>query len=618
MKLLITLSIVFCTQVLFDKLCAQDIQVKSFNHAGNEEWEILSDIAFDKQGNYYIVGSYSGNLEFQSYKFGNKGKRDIFVMKLDSNHEVIWIDSIGGPGDEHAYSVVCGKNDDVYIAGAFSQGFELNQDHTVDGLTDLFIVMYNSGGTRQLNKLISGSSKAGKSFLQCDNVGNIWLAGNYDKEINFSGNSDSTEQRSAVFAILYNSATLDVLSSFSTKNSSPLWINDFKIGTNNNLYFAGAFERNLDEITSKGRTDAFIAKYSPKGAIEWVRAAGGPYDDQIKSLSLDGQGNLFVAGDFKYEIFFQDEDTPINVLNKSNEVFIAKYSCCDGVLERKKVLGGKSCNYCSGISIDNKGEIYVSGTFRGDLNSSVSSQRKSKDVFIGRFDTYLNEEAIFHAGGLHEDQLLIDYSSEADKLFVTGFYSREFQLPQQNITEGNYKDIFFGNLVDCREFTIDLGLDKEVEPDEYVRLIGPADMQTYQWSEASEDTCRILYIAPGSIGDSTTFTLTVTDENGCIASDDVVVSLKKISAIVQKEEILEPLVYWVYPNPCDGKFYITFSNPEKVKQLIVFDLRGKPVKRFEQALHFPLEVDLSTQPEGIYIIKVSGTEEMKTFQVVVK
>jgi hypothetical protein len=70
-KHLTTLAVVLCTLALSGKLLAQDFQTKSLNHAGSEEMEFLSDIAFDNQGNYYVVGSYSGDMEFKTNKFDN-------------------------------------------------------------------------------------------------------------------------------------------------------------------------------------------------------------------------------------------------------------------------------------------------------------------------------------------------------------------------------------------------------------------------------------------------------------------------------------------------------------------------------------------------------------------
>src|SRR3954464_8802651 len=49
-------------------------------------------------------------------------------------------------------------------------------------------------------------------------------------------------------------------------------------------------------LTNRGGFDGFVAKYDRNGNLVWVRQAGGSQGDEIKSVALDGSGNIYAAG----------------------------------------------------------------------------------------------------------------------------------------------------------------------------------------------------------------------------------------------------------------------------------------------------------------------------------
>ncbi|NJO91871.1 MAG: T9SS type A sorting domain-containing protein [Chloroflexia bacterium] len=76
--------------------------------------------------------------------------------------------------------------------------------------------------------------------------------------------------------------------------------------------------------------------------------------------------------------------------------------------------------------------------------------------------------------------------------------------------------------------------------------------------------------------------------------------------------------YKVYPNPSTGKFFLSVSDPERVKQVDVFDLRGNKIKTYQNGFGFPLEVDLTGQAKGSYLIKVSEAEMAEELRIILK
>jgi hypothetical protein len=69
------------------------------------------------------------------------------------------------------------------------------------------------------------------------------------------------------------------------------------------VYAAGSFSGTVTlggtTLTSAGGTDGFLGRLSPSGAWERVWQVGGPADDQLELVVLDGAGGLVVSGGFE-------------------------------------------------------------------------------------------------------------------------------------------------------------------------------------------------------------------------------------------------------------------------------------------------------------------------------
>ena len=73
--------------------------------------------------------------------------------------------------------------------------------------------------------------------------------------------------------------------------------------------------------------------------------------------------------------------------------------------------------------------------------------------------------------------------------------------------------------------------------------------------------------------------------------------------------------YLVYPNPASHRIRIGMDIPEKIKELTMFSLQGTEVTLFQVA---PLEWDISTLAEGIYILAIWTDQGIIREKVIVK
>ncbi|TAJ14631.1 T9SS C-terminal target domain-containing protein [Marinilabiliaceae bacterium JC017] len=111
---------------------------------------------------------------------------------------------------------------------------------------------------------------------------------------------------------------------------------------------------------------------------------------------------------------------------------------------------------------------------------------------------------------------------------------------------------------------------------------------------------------------SNTYTLTVTNENGCKASDDITVLFDNATAISkqQKQEIS------VFPNPNNGDFTIGLNEAsDKEKHIQLVDTKGYVVK---QQTTTATNIKMENVKPGLYLLIIQEGSHIHRLKVVVQ
>lgn len=131
-----------------------------------------------------------------------------------------------------------------------------------------------------------------------------------------------------------------------------------------------------------------------------------------------------------------------------------------------------------------------------------------------------------------------------------------------------------------------------------VSVTGGTPPYSYNWSSGGLDSTTVGLTA----GD---YFVTVTDANGCYIIDHVIVNLN-----VGVFETVENMNINVYPNPSHGLFTINIENVKGEFNLEIYSVNGKLVysDKFITASDYFSEVDLKESGEGVYILRITGSE----------
>lgn len=155
-------------------------------------------------------------------------------------------------------------------------------------------------------------------------------------------------------------------------------------------YFTGSASFGTTTLTSSGSTDLFLTKTDNQGNYVWAIKAGGSGSDRGLNIQADAQGNSYVTGYFYGTATFGTQQI---TSSGNQDVFIAKYDNTGTLLWVVKA-GGNGADIGNGITVDNSGNVIVTGEFKGTATfgtTSLTSAGTNSDAFI----TKLNSSGIF-------------------------------------------------------------------------------------------------------------------------------------------------------------------------------------------------------------------------------
>jgi len=158
----------------------------------------------------------------------------------------------------------------------------------------------------------------------------------------------------------------------------PKWVDDIggsgqsipaqvKTDKQNNIYITGIFQGTVDfdptagvyNLTSNGGSfDTYVAKYNAAGGLIWAVAIGGSGLDQVNDLTLDGNGNSTVIGQYDSPVMDADPGPGVFNLNNNggNDAFIVRLDS-NGKFTWAKSVGGGATDYGDRVSTDSNGNV---------------------------------------------------------------------------------------------------------------------------------------------------------------------------------------------------------------------------------------------------------------------
>ncbi len=250
-------------------------------------------IAVDGSGNVRVTGT--SGLSWGKPVNPFAGNEDAFVASLDTNGNLLWNTFLGSYYSDSGQNIALDASGNSYVAGMSTATWGHPVIPFVGG-QDAFVAKLDSSGALTWNTFLPDDA-GGLASIALDGAGNAYVTGDtgttWGNPVNpFTNGPD------AYVAKLDGSGAL-TWNTFLAGGSSPYsGFSDIALDANANAYVLGGSYAPWGTPVRpySGLTDAWVARVTNSGALEWNTFLGGAGNDGPGGIALDGHGNIYTVG----------------------------------------------------------------------------------------------------------------------------------------------------------------------------------------------------------------------------------------------------------------------------------------------------------------------------------
>ncbi|MBI1221415.1 MAG: PKD domain-containing protein [Bacteroidetes bacterium] len=299
------------------KNSGSDAFLVKFDHNGNRIWATYyggsSDdygwaVAADRFGGVYLAGytNSTNGISYNGHQNSYGGNSDNFLVKFDSNGNLIWGTYCGGSSTEERPSVTTDDQGYVYLSGYTSSYNNIasgGYQTSYGGNGDAFLEKYDSSGSLQWGTYYGGGSAEHRSMAIADHSGNVYLSGQTGSssismngfQTSFGGDKDAflvkfNSSGARIWATYYGGIGEDDGQEIATDFSDNIYLTGTTASTSN-ISFNG-----YQDTYGGGNQDAYWIKFDSAGLRQTASYIGGTSQDFGRSAFTDPAGNIYFAG----------------------------------------------------------------------------------------------------------------------------------------------------------------------------------------------------------------------------------------------------------------------------------------------------------------------------------
>ncbi len=193
---------------------------------GGANIEDGEDLCTDASGNIFVTGSYEFGADLDlgpdTVYANNRGDKDIYIMKIDTSGNLIWVNTYGSFGADRGISIYCDEFDNIILGGLFSGQVDFDHSMGISNLnsgggTDIIILKLNNQGDELWGINIGDTGNDGAQSITSDLNDNIIVSGHFYFTPDFNpGIGIDTMTANAIYDGFVLKLSNDSCASFST------------------------------------------------------------------------------------------------------------------------------------------------------------------------------------------------------------------------------------------------------------------------------------------------------------------------------------------------------------------------------------------------------------------
>lgn len=389
-------------------------QVPVFEWAANLQWvnELFeNDVTTDSTGNTIIVGHFWSYQDFDpgpnELLIQSIGGEDIFILKLDSDGNLLWVKTFGSIQNDKALSVVTDSIGNVYVAGRYSNTIDFNSGPGVAEITPVsgqsfgFLLSLDANGDfRWVNQAIGFISPSLPSNqIAYSSDGHIYVTEKFSNTIDF-------DPGIGTYNMTASNSTEPYLQKLDL-NGNFVWVKQFNgwgqgqsavsIHSSENIFLTGSFSETIDldpgggvdSHISSGLTDVFVVKLNSSGDYLLGTSFGGTDIDEVNHIKVDNVQNIIISGRFRGTADFDPGSGVAEIVSEGDrDPYVVKLDAL-GNYQWSHSYGGLYEDFIMGMDVDLSGNTYLTGSFYDSLDfdpgpglNTLVADLVGQDIFI--------------------------------------------------------------------------------------------------------------------------------------------------------------------------------------------------------------------------------------------
>jgi hypothetical protein len=329
------------------------------------------EIAVDAGGNIYVAGSSAATWG-SPVRAHSGGSSDAFAAKLNPSGALSWNTFLGGGGSDYGQSIAVDGSGNSYISGNCTATWG-SPVRAFGGQTDGCIAKLNASGALVWNTFLGGSGNDSGVGTAVVGSGNVYVTGQSDATWG-SPVRAYTDYTDAYAAELNSSGALTWNTFLGGSDTD--YGNDITVDGSGNVYLAGSSSASwgTPQRDYLAENDAFVVKLNSSGTVTWSTFLGGSGNDYSHGIYTSG-GSVYVVGES-----WATWGSPLRAFGGDYDGFAAKLNSA-GSMNWNTFLGGSSGDIGYDITVDRGGTVYVAG-------KSYASWGSPLRAYTGGFDAF--------------------------------------------------------------------------------------------------------------------------------------------------------------------------------------------------------------------------------------
>lgn len=287
------------------------------------------------------------------------------------------------------------------------------------------------------------SNYDGNVDLARDASGNIYVIGDFVGTKNFGPYSLFATGFNEVFVAKFDPTGVCQWAVKAGANFSSSFAGGIAV-SGSKLFIVGSFANTINcggiIESSSGGQDVFIAQLElATGSCNWLKKAGGSYDDKGMGITAENGGGVFITGNYVSNATFGTTTLTTTSLVDAN-IFLSKFDSGGNCIWAVKA-GGPTTDLGYAVEQLPGGSVFVTGYYQGTATFGTSTTITSinnYDCFLARYDGSGNLSWVQTGGGKGNDIGYGVSNDAAGNIYVSGFIGDTANFGPINVYDNEY------------------------------------------------------------------------------------------------------------------------------------------------------------------------------------